>query len=172
MEIVGAIAFLLMIGWLIPSPLSWFARRSLEKRHKAEVGKFEDEIKLLRTHLHTKMEVDAEGTKQLKDEIEKHKQVNQNLRITNHTLSTKPEQAELRLLHIYDRALKLMERKFPVFVPTWRAVVGHVEKEMKQMDQGATPFEKRAFRAGPLTDASTPGQKLLSAKELNDGQAK
>jgi DNA-directed RNA polymerase subunit F len=167
MEILGVIAFGIFFGWLIPSPLSWFTRRSLEKRHRAEAAKLEDEMRLIRSHLHTQMEIDAEGAKQLKDEIGKLKHINQNLRITNHTLSTKPEQAELRLLQVYDRTLKIMERKFPVFVPTWRTMVGHVEKEMQQADQGLVPLVNSVVRPmGQIRD-HLPGDadkvKLLSS---------
>jgi hypothetical protein len=143
-----------------------------EKRHKAELVKLDDQIKQLRSHLHTQMEVDSEGMKQLKDEAEKLKQVNQNLRITIQTLSTKPEAAELRLLHVYDRAIRIVEKKFPVFVPTWRTVIAHVEKEMKLTDQGTVALVKRVFRPGKLSSQSAETQKLLPANESTDGDVK
>jgi hypothetical protein len=173
MEIVGAIALLLFLGWLIPSPLSWFRRRAMEKAHVVDIVKLEAEINLLRTHLHTKMEVDADGMTNLKTENEKLKRANENLRVTIQTLSTKPEQAELRLLHMYDRALKIMERKFPVFVPTWRTIFKHAEMEMQQADQGNAALAKRVFRPRALPDeVPTAEQKLLGARELNNGDAK
>lgn len=166
MEGVAVVALVLLIlGWIIPSPLSWFTRRALEKRHQGDLDKLDQEIKLLRTHLHTKMEVDAEGMTQLKTENAKLKQIVQNLKVTNHTLSSQPEQADLRLLHSYDRAIRLMERKFPVLVPTWRTLMAHVEKEMNQVDQGLAPLTKRSLRPAKLAD--NPEPKLLPS---NDGR--
>lgn len=162
-----AVLLLLFLGWIIPSPLSWFTRRALEQRHQGDLEKLDHEIKLLRAHLHTKMEVDADGMTQLKAENDKLKQIVQNLRVTNHTLSTKPEQADLRLLYSYDRAIRLMEHKFPVLVPTWRTLMAHVEKEWKQVDQGATPLVKRALRPAKLAD--NPEPKLLPSNDGRDG---
>ena len=168
MEIAGAVAVLLFLGWLIPSPLSWFARRSLEKRHAVDIRKLDGEIALLRSHLHTKMEVDAEGMTGLKQENVRLKQIAENLRVTIQTLSTKPDQAELRLLHVYDRALKIMERKFPVFVPTWRTIFKHAEQELANIDKGSAPLLKRVFRARSINDSGAADQKLLAAQDSHD----
>jgi hypothetical protein len=134
--------------------------------------KQDDEIKLLRKHLHTKMEVDAEGMTNLKEENDKLKRANENLRITVQTLNTKPEQAELRLLHVYDRALKIMERKFPVFVPTWRTILKHAETELQQTDQGKAALARGVFRPRALPPDLPADQKLLSRRETDNGAAK
>jgi hypothetical protein len=72
----GVIFFL---GWLIPSPLSWSARRKLQA-----------EYRLLQEHLNTKMKIEAKGMSLLGQEKEHLKQMNENLRITNQTLQNKP----------------------------------------------------------------------------------
>ncbi len=172
MQILGAVALLLFVGWIIPSPLSWLTRRALEKRHAAELAKSDAETKQLRGHLHTQMEVDAEGLAGLKAQNQKLKQVNENLRVTVQTLGSKPEQAELRLLHVYDRALRIMERKFPVFVPTWRTILKHAELEMQQADAGTSPLVKKVFSPRKLVDDATPNQKLLGAQDLNGRDVK
>lgn len=176
--ILLVITFFVFLGVLIPSPWQWFARRALQKRHDAEIASLEKQHELqlkkidgengaLRGHLHTKMEIDAQGMAQLKAENEKLKQTVQNLRISNQTLSTAPEQAELRLLRVYDRALKIMERKFPVFIPSWQTVIAHVEKEMQEIDAGAAPLVRRVFRTTGQP-APLPGS---SAKLLNHRNA-
>jgi hypothetical protein len=137
--VLAAIGLILFSVWLVPSPLSWFTRRALQKRHEAELS-------ALRMHLHTRMEIDAEGLRRLKHQNERLKKIVQNLRITNHTLNTAPEQAELRLLYVYDRAIRLMERKYPIFVPTWRSMVAHAEREIRNTDQGFAAMVRRVFR--------------------------
>jgi hypothetical protein len=105
----------------------------------------------------------------LKDENEELKQVIRNLRISNQSLSNKPEQAELRLLRVYDRALKLMQQRFPVFVPTWQTVIAHVEKEMKLVDSGLAPPPARITRPASQRPNSPPQDtKLLGRSKRDD----
>jgi hypothetical protein len=52
----GVIFFL---GWLIPSPLSWSARRKLQAENR-----------LLQEHLNTKMKIEAKGMSLLEQEKE------------------------------------------------------------------------------------------------------
>lgn len=68
MEIAGAVAHPLFIGWKIPFTLSRLARRTLQKGHAGNVAKLEVEIKLFRARLQTKVEVDADGMTHLKVE--------------------------------------------------------------------------------------------------------
>jgi hypothetical protein len=159
--ILSAIALFVFLGWLIPSPVSWLSRRALEKRHAKE-------IQALRNHLHLRLEIDSTGVARLKEENERLRQMVQNLRMTNCTLSAKPNAAELRLLRVYDRAIQIMEGQFPLLIPTWRALVGHAEKEMAQVDQGIAPLVKRVFRVAGRTGRplpAGPGQaKLLDSR--------
>src|SRR5919205_987472 len=97
-----------VLGWLLPSPLQRSARRTLQAENRA-----------LREHLYTKMEIDAAGLSQLKQEHERLKQMNEHLRITNHTLRNKPGRAELRLLSIYDEAINILCATAPGFAPVW-----------------------------------------------------
>jgi len=124
-----------LLGWLIPSPLQWSARRKLQAENRA-----------LCEHLYTKMETDAAGLSQLKKENESLKQMNENLRITNHTLRNKPGRAELRLLHIYDEAVNIMCAKAPGFAPVWQGVVTEVESSMQETEQGMRAFVRKVFR--------------------------
>jgi hypothetical protein len=104
------------------------------------------ENRALREHLFTKMETDAAGLSQLKQEYERLKQMNEHLRITNHTLRHKPGRAELRLLHIYDEAINIMCAKAPGFAPVWHGVVADVERGMQETEQGMRAFVKKVFR--------------------------
>ena len=156
--VLFGIGILLFLGWLVPSPISWFTRRALQKRHACE-------IQSLRMHLHTRMEVDALGVGQLKRENRRLGQIVQNLRFTNQVLGDKPGRAELRLLRIYERAIQVMEHEVPVFMPTWRTLVARAEAEMERIDVGRLPLLKRFFRptsqAGELPRESAEEVKLL-----------
>jgi hypothetical protein len=134
-QILIAIGCLLVLGWLVPSPLSWFTYRKLQ-----------DENRALRDHLHLRMQIDAEGTRQLKLENDNLKQLNANLRVTNDTLRNKPGHAELRLLHIYDEAINLMLARAPGFAPTWQSVLEEVGNGMKETEQGLRGFVRKVFR--------------------------
>jgi hypothetical protein len=145
----GVIFFL---GWLIPSPLSWSARRKLQAENR-----------LLQEHLNTKMKIEAKGMSLLEQEKEYLKQMNENLRITNQTLQNKPGRSELRLLYIYDQAVNIMLARAPGFAPTWQAVLAEVEKEMQKTDQGIRAFVKKVFRpSAQLESLSTQSIRLLN----------
>lgn len=130
-----------LLGAMIPSPLSW------------------GESRRLREHLHTKMEIDAEGYRQVKKRIEKLQRVNENLRTTIATLKGKPGRQELRQLHIYERGLAMMQARAPGFGPYWHNILREVEQDMALIDQGAKSLIRRVFR---------PIVKLPSAAKLLD----
>ena len=143
------------LGWLIPSPFSWFSRRKQLKENHS-----------LREHLHRKMEIDAEGMGKLKDEVDQLKQMNENLRITNQTLRNKPGRAELRLLQIYDQAINVMLVKVPGFAPSWQTVLEGIEKEMNQTDQGLRAFVKKVLRPSKqLEGLSTESVRLMKRND-------
>lgn len=94
----------LMYGFLIGLVLAViiyireiFKRRSLNK-----------ELKSLRKHLHQKLEIDAESMTGRQKEIEQLKKANENLRVTNKTLSQKPGRTEVLNYHIYQKAINYM----------------------------------------------------------------
>lgn len=150
--IVSGVIFFL--GWLIPSPLSWSARRKLQAEHR-----------LLQEHLNMKMKIEAKGISDMEQEKEHLKQMNENLRITNQTLQTKPGRPELRLLCIYDQAINIMLARAPGFAPTWQAVLAEVEMEMQKTDQGIRAFVKKVFRPSAQPESlSTQSIRLLNSQ--------
>ena len=162
-DILVGIGVVVFLGWLIPSPISWFSRRALRKQHQVEIQTLQAEIETLKVHLHVKMEIDAEGMIRVRGENEKLRQIIQNLRISNQTLSHQPEQAELRSLQVYDRSVKLMQQRFPVFIPTWQTLIAQVEKDMKQVKSGLVPPLTRVVHpAGQLQDSPLQDAKRLS----------
>ena len=155
MEIFIGIAICILVGWLIPSPLSWFARRKLTEENNS-----------LRQHLHTKMEVDAEGNRKLREDIDELKTQNENLRVTVQTLRNKPGRAEIRLLHVYDKAINDMITRSPGFGSAWQMVLDEAEKEIAQADTGIKAFVKKVFRpSGILGGSAEKSVQLISKND-------
>ena len=152
------VVLVLLALFLCPSPLSWIAHRKLQA-----------EIRTLREHLHTKMEIDAKGLGQLKDDYAKLKNVNENLRVRIQTFQNKPGRAELRLLHIYDRAINTMLARTPGFAPVWQVVLTEAETEMQQADRGIRAFVTKVFRpSAQVEHLSTASTHLLNRKNAGE----
>lgn len=131
---------------------AWFARRSLVKENAS----------LLRGHIL----MHDTGHKTLTAELETLKRQNENLRVTVATLKTRPEKAELHTLHVYDRAIRLMNARAPGFAPVWESTLTEAEVEMQQVDTGMMAWIRRtvrpslgvAFHQAPLQSTQTTNQ--------------
>lgn len=110
------------------------------------------EIKKLKQHLHTKLEIDAEANEERKDKIDALKQENENLRITVQTLGTKPGRKEIRQFYIYQKALDSMTETAPGFAPAWQNALRDAQEYINKIDKGFIPFIKR-ITGGGLIDA-------------------
>jgi len=84
-----------VVGWF----LSYIKSRFEIRTHKKELKEYKE-------HLNRQMKLTNEGSKSLEKELLALKQENENLRISVQTLGQKPGRAELRLLNIYDAALR------------------------------------------------------------------
>ncbi len=127
-------------------------RRSLKK-----------EISTLKNHLQNKLEIEAEATEGRRLEIERLKQENENLRITNQTLAQKPGRREVMNLHIYQRAASLMTESAHGFAPMWQKALAQAEEEAEQADQGKTSFIRRIIP--PQLFGDTSGKRLESGDQ-------
>jgi hypothetical protein len=120
------------------------------------------ELKTLQGHLHTQLTINAQGNQATQQELAALKQQNENLRISLATLQAKPDKAELRLLHVYDRAIRLMSEKAPGFAPSWESILREAEAEIAQADTGLTAWVRKSFR--PLL-GSTPAKRIAPPDE-------
>ncbi|MFC1582337.1 hypothetical protein ACFL4W_02240 [Planctomycetota bacterium] len=142
----------LAIG-LIIAIVEWFAhwngRRSLRK-----------EVKELKNHLHTQMSINTKGNDNVTSEVDTLKKQNENLRITVASLKNKPNRAELRTLHLYDRAIHLMYEKSPGFATAWEIVLKDAEAEIEKADTGVVAWMRKIVRpsigksSGTASDSS------------------
>lgn len=144
---------------------TWLRRRSLVK----EVGS-------LKEHLHRQMEINAKGSESQQKELEKLRQQNENLRITNATLKQKPGRSEVELLATYERALRVMNTKAPGFAPAWEQALKDAESEVAAADSGLMPLIRKALKPvlSRIGGGSAPTQ--IEANEeparLTDAEAK
>jgi hypothetical protein len=107
------------------------------------------EIEGLKTHLHTQMSINAKGYEELQKEVETLKHQNENLRITVATLSNKPGRAELKTLHIWDKAIRTLVLNSPAFAPAWEMAIAEAKKDTEETDTGVKALVRRVFSVLP-----------------------
>jgi hypothetical protein len=117
------------------------------------IHELKSELKKLKQHLQTKLEIDAEASEDKKTKYEKLKEENENLRISLQTVNTKPGRKEVRQFRIYQKALDIMFEKAPGFAPAWQNALREGEDEMKKIDKGFIPFIKK-LSGGGASDSS------------------
>ena len=125
------------------------------------------EIARLRTHLHTKLEIDSKENERRKQEIEILKQERDNLRITVQSLNQKPGRKEIRQYYIYQTALDLMFEKAPGFAPAWQITLKEAENLFEKSERGVVPLLKRLMPTSP--DKQVAEYEKLSRVSLEEG---
>ena len=128
--IIAAVA----VGWF----LSYIKSRFEIRTHKKELKEYKE-------HLNRQMKLTNEGSQNLEKELATFKQENENLRISVQTLGQKPGRAELRLLNIYDAALRKMMLQAPGFSPAWEISLREAEKEYEENEKGLKSIIKKVF---------------------------
>jgi len=125
------------------------------------------DIKKLREHLHTKLEIDSADNERRKAELEKVKQERDNLRNMVQVLNQKPGRQELRQAQIYQRAVEIMFEKSPGFAPAWQITLKEAEEEMKKSEKGIIPFIKRmtSTAGSSLAEGEQSRKKTLELEE-------
>jgi len=123
-------------------------------------------VKKLREHLHTKLEIDSAENERRKQEIEKLKQERDNLRNMVQVMNQKPGRQELRQAQVYQRAIDIMFEKAPGFAPAWQITLKEAEEEMQNAERGIIPFFKRitGTPAKGHEDFETERKKVLEMK--------
>jgi hypothetical protein len=133
-----------IIGWFISYIKSRF-----------EIRKYKKEMKGFEEHLNRQMKISSEGQKSLELTLDKLRKDNENLRVSVNTLGQKPGRAEIRLLNIYDGALRKMTLTAPGFASAWEASLQEAEKEYEDNEQGFKSIVKKIFSPS-LAHSSEP----------------
>ncbi len=119
--------------------------RHLRLESKARADKLQDQIETLKRHLHTQMEIDAKGHEALKAEMAEQQKINQNLSQAIGALKQKPGRAEIRTLHLYEKAIRLMNARAPGFSSAWESAIHEAEAEIKQEESGIMGWIRKPF---------------------------
>lgn len=117
---------------------SYLRRRELTK-----------EVDRLRSHLHTKLEIDSADNERRKNEMNTLRQERDNLRITVQSLNQKPGRKEIRQYFIYQTALDIMFEKAPGFAPAWQITLKEAESLFEKSERGVVPLLKRLMPTTP-----------------------
>ena len=134
---------------------------------RAELSK---EVNRLRSHLHTKLEIDSSENERRKAELEKLKQERDNLRITVQSLNQKPGRKEIRQYFIYQTALDIMFEKAPGFAPAWQITLKEAEGLFEKSEKGVVPLLKRLMPSTP--DKQAEEYEKISRVSLEDTHQK
>jgi len=141
-----------IVGWVGASVKNFFS-----------VRKYKKEIKDYKEHLDRQMKITQEGSKSMLEELEKLRKENENLRVTVKTLGQKPGRSELRLLNVYDSAIRKMMLKAPGFSSAWEMSVQEAEKEYEDNEVGIKTVIKRVF--GPSITHKPDAKEEEEAKD-------
>ncbi len=124
------------------------------------------EVDRLRTHLHTKLEIDSTENERRKSDLDRLKQERDNLQITVQSLNQKPGRKEIRQYFVYQTALDIMFEKAPGFAPAWQITLKEAEKLFEKSEKGVVPLLKRLMPTTP--DKQAEESEKISRTSMED----
>jgi hypothetical protein len=104
------------------------------------------EVKRLKRHLADKLELEADATSRLRQDLQDLKQQNENLRIKVANLNQFPDKRLQRELEIYARAERFMFSSSPGFPAVWEEAKRSAIGDLQQEENGRS-LPKRVFNA-------------------------
>ena len=104
------------------------------------------EVKRLKRHLADKLELEAEATGRLRQDLNELKTHNENLRIKVANLSQLPDKRLQRELEVYARAERFMVSSSPGFPAVWEEAKRNAVGELEHEEHGRS-LPKRVFNA-------------------------
>ena len=140
-EFTAETILLIIAGIAFGGFLSYLRSLLTIRKHKKELKEYKD-------HLDRQMKITNAGSSNLVTELEKMKKENENLRISVQTLNQKPGRAELRLLNIYDAALRKMMSQAPGFSSAWENSLQEAEREYEANETGLKSIVSKVFGSG------------------------
>lgn len=140
-EFTAETILLIIAGIIFGGLLSYLRSLLTLRKHKKELKEYKD-------HLDRQMKITNAGNSTMVTELEKMKQENENLRISVQALNQKPGRAELRLLNIYDTALRKMMAQAPGFSTAWENSLQEAEREYEANETGLKGIVSKVFGSG------------------------
>ena len=132
---------LILAGIAVGAFLMYIKSLLTIRKHKKELVDY-------KAHLERQMKITDAGNATLVKELETLKKDNENLRISVKTLGQKPGRAELRLLNIYDSALRKMMSQAPGFSSAWEISLQEAEREYEANETGLKSIVGKVFGSG------------------------
>jgi cell division protein FtsB len=120
------------------------------------------EVIRLKRYLADKLELEAEATNRLRQDLQEMKQQNENLRIKVANLNQYPDKRIQRELEIYARAEKFMVSSSPGFPAVWEEAKRNALNGLEQEETGKS-LPRRVFNAL----LNRPGAKDSSAETID-----
>lgn len=130
--------------------------RELKSAMSAKDDRYEIELEHLQKHLHTQMEITAKGNSSIQDELKAAKTTIDNLQQTVGVLKQKPGRAELRSLHLYEKAIRIMNSRAPGFGSAWENALREAEAEVKKEESGIMGWIKKPFLLNKSASVDAP----------------
>jgi len=140
-EFTAETILLIIIGIAFGAVISYLKSLLTIRKHKKELKEYKE-------HLDRQMKITDAGNSTLVTELESIKKENENLRISVKTLGQKPGRAELRLLNIYDAALRKMMSQAPGFSSAWENSLQEAEREYEANETGLKSIVGKVFGSG------------------------
>jgi len=140
-EFTAETILLIIAGIAFGGLLSYLKSLLTIRKHKKELKEYKE-------HLDRQMKITNAGSSNLVTELEKMKKENENLRISIQALNQKPGRAELRLLNIYDTALRKMMSQVPGFSTAWETSLQEAEREYEANETGLKSIVSKVFGSG------------------------
>jgi len=140
-EFTAETILLIIMGIAFGGLLSYLKSLLTIRKHKKELKEYKE-------HLDRQMKITDAGNSTLVTELESVKKENENLRISVKTLGQKPGRAELRLLNIYDAALRKMMSQAPGFSSAWENSLQEAEREYEANETGLKSLVGKVFGSG------------------------
>ena len=140
-EFTAETILLVIVGIAFGGILSYLKSLLTMRKHKKELNEYKE-------HLDRQMKITNAGSSNLVAELEKIKKENENLRVSVQTLNQKPGRAELRLLNIYDAALRKMMSQAPGFSTAWENSLQEAEREYEASETGLKSIVSKVFGPG------------------------
>ena len=156
-ELTAETILLILMGVAVGALLSYFKSLLTIRKHKKELKEYKE-------HLDRQMKITDAGNSTLVTELESTKKENENLRISVKTLGQKPGRAELRLLNIYDAALRKMMSQAPGFSSAWENSLQEAEREYEANETGLKSIVGKVFGSGSGVSHDTANLQQIEHK--------
>ncbi|MES2996486.1 MAG: hypothetical protein V4733_06720 [Verrucomicrobiota bacterium] len=145
----------LLLGLLVAAFVlkSGFTAARTAKRERLRL---ESDIKDLQSHLNIQLKINASGNQTIQAELESLRIQNENLRVNQAALQQKPGRAEMRMLQVYEMAIRRLQEQAPGFATAWEQARRQAENDTDAAESGLRKLVRRILPATSPVNPSVP----------------